>query len=319
MRRRVHPGVPPVVELCRELPLPRLGPPPYRCARQAPPILSGPAAPGGRRLALHLAQSARPWFHVNTAATSCVSRETSRPQRCVRRRSASEPRSRLNYTRPPVEAPGPVRTHRRPARATARSETTEVRRQRMRSRDLPRVMAVANQKGGVGKTTTAVNLGACLADLGFRVLVVDLDPQGNATHRARDQTGTSRRRCTTCCSTKCRSRTASSRRRCGTCSWRRPTSTWPAPRSSWCRRSAVSSGSSGRSSAVRDDYDYVLIDCPPSLGLLTVNGLAAASEVLVPIQCEYYALEGLGQLLRNVDAGARRTSTRRSRSPRSCW
>ena len=65
---------------------------------------------------------------------------------------------------------------------------------------------------------------------------------------------------------------------------------------------------------VRDDYDYVLIDCPPSLGLLTVNGLAAADEVIVPIQCEYYALEGLGQLLRNVDAGAVEPQPRRSRS-----
>ena len=80
-----------------------------------------------------------------------------------------------------------------------------------------------------------------------------------------------------------------------------PASTWPARRSSSSPRSVGRLACKRAIDAVIDDYDYVLIDCPPSLGLLTVNGLAAATEVLVPIQCEYYALEGLGQLLRNVD------------------
>ena len=164
-------------------------------------------------------------------------------------------------------------------------------------------MAVANQKGGVGKTTTAVNLGACLADLGYRALVIDLDPQGNAStglginiraleasmydvHPPRRPARGLHR----------------GQRRCGTCSWR-PASLDLAgaeielvPAFSRELRAA-----SNALSEVLDDYDYVLIDCPPSLGLLTVNGMAAATEVLVPIQCEYYALEGLGQLLRNVD------------------
>ena len=167
-------------------------------------------------------------------------------------------------------------------------------------------MAVANQKGGVGKTTTAVNLGACLAELGYRVLVVDLDPQGNATTglgiNIRDLAGVDVRRDP---ERRCRSRTAS-RPTVGAEPVRapRPASTWPAPRSSWSRRSAGSCSCKRALDEVRDDYDFVLIDCPPSLGLLTVNGLAAADEVLVPIQCEYYALEGLGQLLRNVDARA---------------
>jgi len=169
------------------------------------------------------------------------------------------------------------------------------------ARPLPRIMAIANQKGGVGKTTTAVNLGAALAELGYRVLVIDLDPQGNASTGLginprqlelsiydvlmRDAPledciePTSLRNLFVCPSTidlagaeielvPAFSREQRLRKKLET---------------------------------VLEDFDFVLIDCPPSLGLLTVNGLTAATEVLVPIQCEYYALEGLGQLLRNVN------------------
>ncbi len=168
-------------------------------------------------------------------------------------------------------------------------------------RPLPRVIAVANQKGGVGKTTTAINLGACLAELGCRTLIVDLDPQGNASTGLGIET-----------------------RGLETSMYHvilhevplddciEPTSVkhlFVAPASldlagaeielvpAFSRENRLRRAID----AVLDDYDYVLIDCPPSLGLLTVNGLNAAREVLVPIQCEYYALEGLGQLLRNVD------------------
>jgi chromosome partitioning protein len=168
------------------------------------------------------------------------------------------------------------------------------------ARPLPRIFAVANQKGGVGKTTTAVNLGASLADLGYRVLVVDLDPQGNAT---------------TGLGINARNLDASIYdvilHDVPIEDVIEPTSlrnlfVVPATidlagaeielvpvfsRELRLRRALE---------AVEADFDFVLIDCPPSLGLLTVNGLAAASEVVVPIQCEYYALEGLGQLLRNV-------------------
>jgi chromosome partitioning protein len=165
---------------------------------------------------------------------------------------------------------------------------------------LPRVMAVANQKGGVGKTTTAVNLAAALADAGYRTLVVDLDPQGNAStglginirdlqlsmydviiHEASiDDTieATAMKNLFVA---------PSSLDLAGA-----EIELVPAFSRELRLRHALQE--------VEDDYDYVLIDCPPSLGLLTVNGLAAAAEVLVPIQCEYYALEGLGQLLRNV-------------------
>ena len=167
-------------------------------------------------------------------------------------------------------------------------------------RPTPRILAVANQKGGVGKTTTAVNLGAALAELGYRVLVVDLDPQGNAT---------------TGLGIDARSFENSMydvlMRDVALEDAVEPTSMknlFVAPATidlagaeielvpSFSRelklRKALES--------VTGDFDFTLIDCPPSLGLITVNGLAAADEVLVPIQCEYYALEGLGQLLRNV-------------------
>jgi chromosome partitioning protein len=161
-------------------------------------------------------------------------------------------------------------------------------------------MAIANQKGGVGKTTTAVNLGAALAELGSRVLVVDLDPQGNASTGL----GVNARNLETSIydvlmrdvpMEDCIEPT--SLRNLFVC---------PATidlAGAEIELVPVFSRELRLKRAlerVAEDFDFILIDCPPSLGLLTVNGLAAATEVLVPIQCEYYALEGLGQLLRNV-------------------
>jgi chromosome partitioning protein len=167
-------------------------------------------------------------------------------------------------------------------------------------RPLPRILAVANQKGGVGKTTTAVNLGAAMADLGYRVLVVDLDPQGNATTglglNTRDLQAsmydvilhdTPLDDCIEATSVRNLFVAPASLDLAGA-----EIELVPAFSREMKLKRALDE--------VRDDYDFVFIDCPPSLGLLTVNSLAAASEVLVPIQCEYYALEGLGQLLRNV-------------------
>ena len=165
---------------------------------------------------------------------------------------------------------------------------------------LPRVLAVANQKGGVGKTTTSVNLGAALAELGFRVLVIDLDPQGNATTglgvdarhfelsmydvMMRDA---SLEDCVEPTSMKNLFVAPATIALAGA-----EIELVPAfSRELKLKRSIES---------ILDDFDFVLIDCPPSLGLITVNALAAADEVLVPIQCEYYALEGLSQLMRNV-------------------
>ena len=169
------------------------------------------------------------------------------------------------------------------------------------ARPLPRVLAIANQKGGVGKTTTAVNLGAALAELGYRVLVIDLDPQGNATTGL----GVNPRNLETSVYDVIMHDTPLE-------DCIEPTSLRnlfvvpatidlagaeielvPAFSRELKLRKALE--------AAMGDFDFALIDCPPSLGLITVNGLAAATEVVVPIQCEYYALEGLGQLLRNVN------------------
>jgi chromosome partitioning protein len=179
----------------------------------------------------------------------------------------------------PIEAVAPVAT---PARA------------------FPRFMAVANQKGGVGKTTTAVNLGACLADLGYRTLVVDLDPQGNASTGLGINTRDLQASmydvilhdvplddCVEATSIRNLFVAPASLELAGA-----EIELVPAFSRELRLRQALAE--------VRDDFDFVLIDCPPSLGLLTINGLAAATEVLVPIQCEYYALEGLGQLMKNV-------------------
>ena len=168
-------------------------------------------------------------------------------------------------------------------------------------RSLPRVFAVANQKGGVGKTTTTINLGACLAEIGFRTLVIDLDPQGNAStglgvdNRNLDTSmydvlmhEAPLENCVEPTAVKNLFIAPASLDLAGA-----EIELVPAFSREMRLRRAIE--------RVLDDYDFVLIDCPPSLGLLTVNGLAAAGEVLVPIQCEYYALEGLGQLLRNVD------------------
>ncbi len=162
------------------------------------------------------------------------------------------------------------------------------------------IVAIANQKGGVGKSTTTINLGAGLAYQGERVLLVDLDPQGNTT------SGLGIDRSAIEYSTYDLLVEDVSVEDVIEPSSVRDLFVVPATIelagaeielvSMFSREARLGKALE----PVAEDYDFVLVDCPPSLGLLTVNGLAAADEVLIPIQCEYYALEGVSQLMKNI-------------------
>ena len=163
---------------------------------------------------------------------------------------------------------------------------------------MSRIIAVSNQKGGVGKTTTSVNLAACVAEKGKRVLLVDIDPQGNASRGlgvadstpsvyavllGEDSAGAAVRKTEFDNLSVLPSDMALAGAEIELVA---------IPERETLLRKSLE--------AVRDQYDYIFIDCPPSLSLLTLNAMTAADSVLIPIQCEYYALEGVGQLMNTL-------------------
>ena len=166
---------------------------------------------------------------------------------------------------------------------------------------MSRIIAIANQKGGVGKTTTAINLASCLAEAGKKVLTIDLDPQGNMTsglgvNKNELENTVSELMLDECSIKESMVDTVvegmkiipSNVNLAGA-----EIELLGIEDKEYILKNAVD--------YVRDDYDFIIIDCPPSLNMLTINAMTTADSVLVPIQCEYYALEGLSQLIHTID------------------
>ncbi len=165
---------------------------------------------------------------------------------------------------------------------------------------MSKIISITNQKGGVGKTTTAINLAACIAMRGYRVLLIDSDPQGNATSGV----GINRNKLKNCIYNLLIDQVKAEGIICPT----RVQNLDILPATIQLAGAEVELAVRGNREyclkraieTIRDKYDYIFIDCPPSLGMLTVNALTASQSVIIPLQCEYYALEGLSQLIDTI-------------------
>ena len=175
---------------------------------------------------------------------------------------------------------------------------------------MSRIIAIANQKGGVGKTTTAINLSSCLAEAGKKVLTIDLDPQGNMTSGLGVDKNELENTVYELMLDECSIKESmadtvvegmkiipSNVNLAGA-----EIELLGINEKEYILKNAVD--------YIRDDYDFIIIDCPPSLNMLTVNGMTTADSVIVPIQCEYYALEGLSQLLHTINLVKERLNPR---------